>query len=451
MNQKTEQQAKEEILKLVREYCETYHNIKKPFEEGQRIPYASRVYDSAEMVNLVDSALEFWLTSGRYTDQFEKQLAEYLGVKYCSLVNSGSSANLIAFMALTSPLLGERAVRRGDEVITVAAGFPTTVAPIIQYGAVPVFVDVTIPQYNIDVGMLERALSDKSKAVMIAHTLGNPFDLKAVSEFCKKHNLWLAEDNCDALGSEYTINGETKLTGTIGDIGTSSFYPPHHMTMGEGGAVYTDNPLLNKCIRSFRDWGRDCVCPSGHDNLCGHRFDRQYGELPLGYDHKYVYSHFGYNLKATDMQAAIGCAQLDKFPSFVERRRHNFDRLKENLLAADGTEHISDKLILPEACADSDPSWFGFLITCKEGIDRNKVVQYMEEHSIQTRMLFAGNLTKHPCFDEMRAAGEGYRVVGELANTERIMKDTFWIGVYPGMTDEMIDYMAKTLIEAVRV
>ena len=449
MSQKTEQQAKEEILNLVKEYCETYHNVKKPFEEGDRIPYASRVYDSAEMVNLVDSALEFWLTSGRYTDQFEKQLADYLGVKYCSLVNSGSSANLIAFMALTSPLLGERAIKRGDEIITVAAGFPTTVAPAIQYGAVPVFVDVTIPQYNIDVDMLEKALSDKTKAVMIAHTLGNPFDLKHVSEFCKKHNLWLVEDNCDALGSEYIIDGETKLTGTIGDIGTSSFYPPHHMTMGEGGAVYTDNPLLNKCIRSFRDWGRDCVCPSGTDNLCGHRFDRQYGELPLGYDHKYVYSHFGYNLKATDMQAAIGCAQLEKFPSFVERRRHNFDRLKADLLSAD--VDITDKLILPEACEHSNPSWFGFLITCKNGTDRNQVVRYMEYHGVQTRMLFAGNLTKHPCFDEMRASGEGYRVVGELKNTNRIMSDTFWIGVYPGMTDEMIDYMAKILVEAVTI
>ena len=449
MNQQTEQQARQEILDMVRDYCETYHNVKKPFEEGQRIPYASRVYDSAEMVNLVDSALEFWLTSGRYSEQFEKQLADYLGIKYCSLVNSGSSANLLAFMALTSPLLGERAVRRGDEVITVAAGFPTTVAPMIQYGAVPVFVDVTIPQYNIDVNMLEQALSDKTKAVMIAHTLGNPFDLRAISEFCKKHRLWLVEDNCDALGSEYTIDGVTKLTGTIGDIGTSSFYPPHHMTMGEGGAVYTDNPLLNKCIRSFRDWGRDCVCPSGRDNLCGHRFDRQYGELPLGYDHKYVYSHFGYNLKATDMQAAIGCAQLEKFPSFVERRRYNFDRMKANLLAADSERKILDKLILPEACADSDPSWFGFMITCKEGVDRNQVVRYMEEHGIQTRMLFAGNLTKHPCFDEMRATGEGYRVVGELTNTDRIMQDTFWIGVYPGMTDEMIDYMSKTLMEAI--
>ena len=345
-------------------------------------------------------------------------------------------------MALTSPLLGDRRIKRGDEIITVAAGFPTTVAPVIQYGAVPVFVDVTIPQYNIDVTQLEDAYSEKTKAVMIAHTLGNPFDLKAVKAFCEKHNLWLVEDNCDALGSQYTIDGETKHTGTIGDIGTSSFYPPHHMTMGEGGAVYTDNALLNKCIRSFRDWGRDCVCPSGRDNLCGHRFDKQYGELPLGYDHKYVYSHFGYNLKATDLQAAIGCAQLKKFPTFVERRKENFARLKAGLL---GTE---DKLILPEACENSDPSWFGFLITCKEGVDRNQVVQYIEDHGVQTRMLFAGNLIKHPCFDEMRKTGEGYRVAGDLTNTDRIMNDTFWVGVYPGMTDEMIDYMAKTIREA---
>ena len=440
---KTEQQAREEILNIVKEYCETYHNQKKAFKEGDRISYASRVYDSAEMVNLIDSALEFWLTSGRYTAEFEKKLGEYLGVRYCSLVNSGSSANLNAFMALTSPLLGDRRIKRGDEVITVAAGFPTTVTPMIQYGAVPVFVDVTIPQYNIDVTMLEEAWSEKTKAVMIAHTLGNPFDLKAVREFCDRHDLWLVEDNCDALGSRYTIDGEVKYTGTIGDIGTSSFYPPHHMTMGEGGAVYTNNALLNKCIRSFRDWGRDCVCGSGQDNLCGHRFDRQYGELPLGYDHKYVYSHFGYNLKATDMQAAIGCAQLEKFPTFVERRKQNFVRLKAALA---GTE---DKLILPEACENADPSWFGFLITCKEGVDRNKVVQYVEEHGVQTRMLFAGNLIKHPCFDEMRATEEGYRVVGELTNTDRIMNDTFWVGVYPGMTDEMIDYMATTLKEAV--
>lgn len=440
---KTEQQAREEILGLVKEYCDTYHNVKKEFKAGDRISYASRVYDSAEMVNLVDSSLEFWLTSGRYTDKFEKQLAEYLGVKYCSLVNSGSSANLNAFMALTSPLLGERRIKRGDEVITVAAGFPTTVTPAIQYGAIPVFVDVTIPQYNIDVEMLEAAYSEKTKAVMIAHTLGNPFDLKAVKEFCDKHNLWLVEDNCDALGSKYTIDGVEKFTGTIGDIGTSSFYPPHHMTMGEGGAVYTNNALLNKCIRSFRDWGRDCVCASGQDNLCKHRFDKQYGELPLGYDHKYVYSHFGYNLKATDMQAAVGCAQLEKFPTFVEKRKHNFARLKAALI------EVEDKLILPVACDNSDPSWFGFLITCKEGNDRNKVVQYIEDHGIQTRMLFAGNLIKHPCFDEMRQTESGYRVVGDLSNTDRIMNDTFWVGVYPGMTDEKIDYMARIIKEAV--
>ena len=439
---KTEAQARQEILDLVAEYCDTFHNKKEPFQEGQRIPYASRVYDRKEMVNLVDSSLEFWLTSGRYTDEFEKKLAEYLGVRYCSLVNSGSSANLTAFMTLTSPLLGERQIKRGDEVITVAAGFPTTVTPVIQYGAVPVFVDVTIPQYNIDVTMLEEALSPRTKAVMIAHTLGNPFDLKAVKDFCDAHNLWLVEDNCDALGSRYTIDGETRFTGTIGDIGTSSFYPPNHMTMGEGGAVYTDNPLLNKIIRSFRDWGRDCVCPSGRDNLCGHRFDRQYGELPLGYDHKYVYSHFGYNLKATDMQAAVGCAQLEKFPGFVERRRHNFDRLKNALSG------MEDKLILPEACENSIPSWFGFLITCREGVDRNQVVQYVEGKGVQTRMLFAGNLTKHPCFDQLRREKTGYRIVGDLSVTDRIMKDTFWVGVYPGMTDEMIDYMASVIREA---
>ena len=302
---------------------------------------------------------------------------------------------------------------------------------------------MTIPQYNMDASMLEDALSDKTKAIMIAHTLGNPWDLGAIKEFCDKHNLWLVEDNCDALGSKYTINGEEKFTGTIGDIGTSSFYPPHHMTMGEGGAVYTDNPLIHKAVRSLRDWGRDCVCPSGRDNLCGHRFDKQYGELPLGYDHKYVYSHFGYNLKATDMQAAVGCAQLAKFPTFVEKRRHNFDRLRAAL------EEVEDKLILPEPCPNSKPSWFGFLITVKEGIDRKAVVEYVESHGVQTRNLFAGNLIKHPCFDEMRATGEGYRVVGGLDTTDRIMRDTFWVGVYPGMTDEMIDYMAKTIKEAV--
>ena len=443
MENDAEKLAREKILKEVKEYCERFHNQKKEFKEGDRIPYASRVYDSEEMCNLVDSSLEFWLTSGRYTKQFEEDFAKYLGVRFCSLVNSGSSANLIAFMALTSPLLGDRRINRGDEVITVAAGFPTTVAPIVQYGAIPVFVDVTIPQYNIDVNMLEKALSSKTKAIMIAHTLGNPFDLGAVKEFCKKHNLWLVEDNCDALGSRYTIDGVEKLTGTVGDIGTSSFYPPHHMTMGEGGAVYTDNSLLNKIIRSFRDWGRDCSCPSGVDNLCGHRFDKQYGLLPVGYDHKYVYSHFGYNLKATDMQAAIGVAQIKKFPSFVERRRHNFDRIKE------GLKGLEDKLILPEECEHSRPSWFGFCITCKDNVDRNALTTYLEKHGVQTRNLFAGNLIKHPCFDEMRESKTGYRVVGELENTNKIMEKTFWIGVYPGMTDEKLDYMVKMIKEGI--
>lgn len=433
----------DKILELVKEYCDKYHNQDKTFQEGDRIPYAARIYDHEEMCNLVDSALKFWLTAGRYVDEFEKGLGEYLGVKHVSAVNSGSSANLLSFMALTAPLLGERRINRGDEVITVAAGFPTTVAPIIQYGAVPVFVDVNIPQYNIDVDRLEDALSERTKAVMLAHTLGNPFNLQTVKTFCDKHNLWLVEDNCDALGSQYTMDGKMKFTGTIGDIGTSSFYPPHHMTMGEGGAVYTNNAKLHKIIRSFRDWGRDCVCPSGKDNFCGHRFDGQYGQLPKGYDHKYVYSHFGYNLKITDMQAAVGVAQLKKLPGFVEKRRYNFERMLT------GLKPVADKLILPEAAANSRPSWFGFLLTCRERVDREKVVRYLENHGIQTRMLFAGNLIKHPCFDELREASKGYRVVGDLENTDRIMKDTFWVGVYPGMTDEKIDYMVKTIKEAV--
>lgn len=440
----TKKELHDQILELVKKYCDTYHNQETQFKPGDRIPYASRVYDHDEMMNLVDSALEFWLTAGRYTAQFEREFAKYLDVKFCSLVNSGSSANLCAFMALTSPLLGNRAIRRGDEVITVAAGFPTTVAPAIQYGAIPVFIDITIPQYDIDVSRLEEAFSTKTKAVMVAHTLGNPFDIAAVKAFCDKHKLWLVEDNCDALGSRYTIDGKEKFTGTIGDIGTSSFYPPHHMTMGEGGAVYTNNPLLNKIIRSFRDWGRDCICPPGRDNFCGHRFDRQYGELPLGYDHKYVYSHFGYNLKATDIQAAVGCAQLKKFPSFVERRRHNFGRMRAAL------EDVQDKFILPVPCPHSKPSWFGFLLTCKEGVDKVAVTRFVEAHGVQTRALFAGNLIKHPCFNEMRASGKGYRVVGELTNTDRIMRDTFWVGLYPGMTDEKIDYMAKVIKDSVK-
>ena len=437
---KTKEEANKEILNSVAEYYKKYM-VKPEYKDGDRISYASRVFDEKEMMNLVDSALEFWLTSGRYTDQFEKQLGEYLGTPFVSLVNSGSSANLCAFMALTSPLLKERQIKRGDEVITVACGFPTTVTPILQYGAVPVFVDVTIPQYNIDVTQLETALSPKTKAVMIAHTLGNPFDLKAVKYFCKKHNLWLVEDNCDALGSEYKLDGKIYKTGTVGDIGTSSFYPPHHMTMGEGGAVYTRDPLLHKIIRSFRDWGRDCICPSGVDNLCKHRFDKQYGTLPLGYDHKYTYSHFGYNLKATDLQASIGCAQLEKFPSFVERRKENFNRLRA------GLESVQDKLILPVAVENGNPSWFGFLITCKEGVDRTELVKKIEAANIQTRALFAGNLIRHPCFDQIRGT-DAYRVVGDLKVTDRIMKDTFWVGVYPGMTDAMIDRMAKVIRES---
>lgn len=441
-NWTSEQEAREDILRAVSDYYHSYKEEKKPFEQGDRITYAARVFDEKEMCSLVDASLDFWLTTGRFADQFEKEFAAWLGVKYASLVNSGSSANLIAFFALTAPELGERRIKRGDEVITVAAGFPTTVTPVIQYGAVPVFVDVTIPQYNIDVSKLEEARSEKTKAVMVAHTLGNPFDLAAVKAFCDKYQLWLVEDNCDALGSTYMLNGEKRLTGTIGDIGTSSFYPPHHMTMGEGGCVYTNDPLLHRLINSYRDWGRDCMCPSGRDNVCGHRFDGQYGELPHGYDHKYVYSHFGYNLKVTDMQAAIGCEQLKKFPSFVERRKHNWARLRAAL------ENVQDKLILPEPAPNSDPSWFGFLMTVREGIDRQKVVRYIEGKGVQTRMLFSGNLIKHPCFDEMRKSGEGYRVVGTLENTDRIMRDTFWVGVYPGMTDEMIDYMACVISEA---
>lgn len=434
---KTKEEATKEILNSVKEFYKKFM-VKPEYKDGDRISYASRVFDEKEMMNLTDSALEFWLTSGRYTDQFEKQLGEYLGTPFVSLVNSGSSANLLAFMTLTSPLLKERQVKRGDEVITVACGFPTTVTPILQYGAIPVFVDVTIPQYNIDVTQLEEALSLKTKAVMIAHTLGNPFDLKAVKAFCEKHNLWLIEDNCDALGSEYILDGKTYKTGTVGDIGTSSFYPPHHMTMGEGGAVYTRNPLLHKIIRSMRDWGRDCICPSGVDNLCKHRFDKQYGTLPLGYDHKYTYSHFGYNLKATDLQAAIGCAQLEKFPSFVEKRKENFKRLRA------GLESVQDKLILPEPVENGNPSWFGFLITCKEGTDRTELVKKIEAANIQTRALFAGNLTRHSCFDQIRGS-DAYRVIGDLSVTDRIMRDTFWIGVYSGMTDGMIDKMIEVI------
>lgn len=442
---KNEDEARKQIKDLVTKYYHEFKEKKDAFQEGDRITYAARVYDEKEMCALTDAMLDFWLTTGRFAEQFEKQFAEWMGVKYAHLVNSGSSANLIAFMVLTAPELGKRQIKRGDEVITVACGFPTTVTPVIQYGAVPVFVDVTVPQYNIDVTRLEEAYSDKTKAVMIAHTLGNPFNIAAVKEFCDKHDLWLVEDNCDALGTEYTMNGETRYTGTWGDIATSSFYPPHHMTMGEGGCVYTNNALLHRLILSFRDWGRDCICPSGQDNFCGHRFDAQYGELPKGYDHKYVYSHFGYNLKVTDMQAAIGCEQLKKFPQFIERRRHNWERLYRQLIS------VSDKLILPEPEKNSCPSWFGFLISVKPetGLERNRITKYLEDHNIQTRLLFSGNLIKHPCFDQIRDT-DAYRIAGKLEHTEFIMNHTFWVGVYPGMTDQMIDYTAKTIIDALK-
>lgn len=441
MNRKDD--LKQQILALTREYYAEAHSEKKPFEGGKTfVNYGGRYYNDEELVNLVDSSLDFWLTAGPWAHKFETRFAKWLGVKYCSLTNSGSSANLLAFSALTSPLLGERRIKRGDEVITVACGFPTTVTPCIQYGAVPVFVDVTVPEYNIDVAQLEEAYSPKTKAVMIAHSLGNPFNIEAVKAFCDKYNLWLVEDNCDALGSLYIINGEERKTGTIGDIGTSSFYPPHHMTMGEGGAVYTNNPLLHKIVNSFRDWGRDCWCVGGVDNTCGCRFTKQFGELPLGYDHKYVYSHFGYNLKVTDMQAAIGCAQLEKLDTIVESRRKNFAYLKQGLEGTKG-------LILPEAQKHSNPSWFGFLISVEEdaGFTRNELAQHLESKKIQTRNLFAGNLLKHPAFDDMRKSGEGYRVVGDLKGTDFIMNNTLWIGVYPGMTREMLDHMIITIKE----
>ncbi|WP_294477395.1 lipopolysaccharide biosynthesis protein RfbH [uncultured Bacteroides sp.] len=432
---------KEQILSLVKEYYASAFGQTKEFVSGKTfINYGGRYFGEEELVNLVDSSLDFWLTAGPWAHRFEKRLADWLGIKYCSLTNSGSSANLLAFMALTSPELGERRIKRGDEVITVACGFPTTVTPCIQYGAVPVFVDITIPEYNIDITQLESAYSEKTKAVMIAHSLGNAFNLEAVKEFCDAHNLWLVEDNCDALGTEYTLNGETRKAGTFGHIGTSSFYPPHHMTMGEGGAVYTNDPLLHRLINSFRDWGRDCWCMGGVDNTCKSRFSKQYGELPLGYDHKYVYSHFGYNLKVTDMQAAIGCAQLEKLDHIVSARRNNFNFLKEKLAGTRG-------LILPEAEKNSNPSWFGFLISVKEdaGFTRNELSEYLEKNKIQTRNLFAGNLLKHPAFDEMRKTGEGYRVVGELVNTDFVMNNTFWIGVYPGMKPEMLQFMVDTI------
>jgi CDP-6-deoxy-D-xylo-4-hexulose-3-dehydrase len=401
-----------------------------------RVNYAGRVFDEREMTNLMDSVLDFWLTYGDYSRKFEKQLAEYLGVRWALLVNSGSSANLLAFMALTSPFLGKKQVKRGDEVITVAAAFPTTVSPVVQYGAVPVFVDVNCDTFNIDTSQLEAALSDRTKAVMLAHTLGNPFELQLVKTFCEKHNLWLVEDNCDALGSMY--NG--KKTGTWGDIGTSSFYPAHHMTTGEGGAVYTNDPLLKKVMLSIRDWGRDCWCDSGKDDTCGQRFAQQHGTLPFGYDHKYVYSHFGYNLKASDMQAAVGVAQLEKLPGFVEKRKENFAMLFQ------GLADMNDVFILPQGTPGSEPSWFGFPITLRDGVkfSRNQIAEYLEGHNIQTRNLFGGNLVRHPMFASLKE-GQEYRIIGNLKNTDKITNDSFWLGVYPGMKPEAIQYMINQI------
>jgi CDP-6-deoxy-D-xylo-4-hexulose-3-dehydrase len=437
-----EKKLRETAILAALAHFREYH-AKREYKDGDKIPYGGRVFDEQEMRYLIDASLDFWLTSGRYTECFEQSLGKYLGIKYVSLVNSGSSANLLAFMALTSPKIGKRRVRPGDEIITVAAGFPTTVTPIIQYGATPVFLDVTLPGYNVDTDLLEKALTDRTKAVMLAHTLGNPFDIGRVKEFCALNDLWLIEDNCDSLGSRYKYNDEWGFTGTFGDIGTSSFYPPHHLTMGEGGAVYTNNRELARIVNSLRDWGRDCRCPPGQDNACGKRFSQQFGELPYGYDHKYVYSHFGYNLKATDLQAAIGCAQLEKLPAFAEARKKNWEYLYRAL------KDLEKYIVLPQPTTNSDPSWFGFLITVKpdSNLSRDSIVSALEAKHIQTRMLFSGNLIKHPCFDEMRKTGTGYRVIGDLKNTNLIMSHTFWVGVYPGLDKKQLDYMVEKIRE----
>ncbi len=436
-------QLKKDILKKVKKYYQLEHRNPNKFIEGvSSINYAGRVFDENELVNLIDSSLELWLTYGRYSKLFEQELASFLGRKWSFLVNSGSSANLLALATLTSPLLRERRLNKGDEVITIAASFPTTVAPIVQYGAIPVFVDIELKTCNIDIQKLEQALSKKTKAVMIAHTLGNPFDLKSVKDFCDRNNLWLIEDNCDALGSTYG----GKLTGSWGDIGTSSFYPPHHMTMGEGGAVYTDNLILKKIILSLRDWGRDCWCDSGKDNTCGLRFAQQHGTLPFGYDHKYVYSHFGYNLKATDMQAAVGCAQLKKLPEFIKKRKENFNTLYE------GLKDLDQYFVLPKATPSSEPSWFGFLMILKNNqkFTRKDLTTHLESKRIQTRNLFAGNIVRQPLFHSLKI-GTDYRIVGKLTNSDKIMNDAFWLGVYPGMKKKALAYVIKTIRKFVAI
>ena len=426
----TPQAFREQISALVEQYAQL-HFAPRAFEPGSTvIPSSGKVLDSAELKMMVEAALDGWLTTGRFNDEFERRLAKFIGVKHLITVNSGSSANLVAFSTLTSPMLDDRAIKPGDEVIGVAAGFPTTVNPIIQFGAVPVFVDVDIPTYNIDTEKIEAAISPKTKAIMLAHTLGNPYNLGVIKALCRKYHLWLIEDCCDALGSTY--NGQ--LVGTFGDIGTLSFYPAHHITMGEGGAVYTNDSKLKRIAESFRDWGRDCYCPPGKDNTCGKRFCWTLGNLPEGYDHKYTYSHLGYNLKITDMQAACGLAQLDKAPAFIRARKDNFAFLKERFK---GCEEF---LILPEATPGSDPSWFGFPLTIRDeaGVSRVDLLKYLDQYKIGSRLLFAGNLIRQPYFE-----GRAYRVSGELKSTDKIMNDTFWVGVYPGLTEAMLDYVGE--------
>jgi CDP-6-deoxy-D-xylo-4-hexulose-3-dehydrase len=426
------QQIRQQISQLVEEYAAIKYEP-KAFEPGATvIPPSGKVLDSAELKSMVEASLDGWLTTGRFNEAFEQRLANYLGVKFLITTNSGSSANLLAFTALTSPRLGERAIKQGDEVIGVAAGFPTTVNPILQFGAVPVFVDIDLTTHNIDVDKIEAAISPKTKAIMLAHSLGNPFNIKVVMDICKRHNLWLIEDNCDALGSRY--NGQ--LTGTFGDIGTLSFYPAHHITMGEGGAVFTNNLELKQIAESFRDWGRDCYCPPGKDNTCGKRFCWKLGSLPEGYDHKYTYSHLGYNLKITDMQAACGLAQMDKLDRFVQARKDNFAYLRNRLASCE------EFLILPEATPDSDPSWFGFLITIRPEAEVRRVdlINYLDQNKIGTRLLFAGNLTRQPYM-----LGRNFRISGELTNTDLVMNNSLWIGVYPALNEEMLSFVADKI------
>ena len=436
-----EQELRVEILDLVRQYVAAVHRptLSKPAVPGaSRMSYGGRIFDENEVLNLVESSLDFWLTYGRFCREFETRLAKTLAVSKALMVNSGSSANLLAFMALTSPDLGNKRIRRGDEVVTVAAGFPTTVTPVVQFGAVPVFVDIEPRYYNIDVRMLEKAVTSKTRAVFLAHTMGNPFDIQKVLEVCRKYDLWLIEDNCDALGSTY----QDKFTGTWGDVGTSSFYPPHHITTGEGGAVYANDKQLIKILLSMRDWGRDCWCESGQDNTCGRRFSQQFGRLPFGYDHKYVYSQLGYNLKPTEMQAAVGCAQLGKLFAFKDARKANFDVLHKALKDCEAT------LQLPAKTPGSDPNWFGFLITVNEDapFGRNDLVAWLESRNVQTRNLFAGDLTRHPCFSHLRE-GTDYRIVGQLAHTLRVMRQSFWIGLFPGLGEPEMKYMAVAIRE----